>query len=139
MPHRHDVVYAGAVNLFDGRWLVGAVDLWRCRVCGETFAEEKRYGVLDVAPEVGFREKPAGTEWAIFVCSQRDVIHWRLVQATDGLEIPHPCPSGANAIIEGVKIRPATSIERGYAHFLFMVKDVLNRGIQVGFREVVAP
>src|SRR5712664_450402 len=51
--HQHDVVYFGVVNLIDNGYVMGAIDVWKCRSCPQTFCEDKRYGMTDLAPEVG--------------------------------------------------------------------------------------
>src|SRR6266571_3280190 len=35
--HQHDVVYFGVVNLIDNGYVMGAIDVWKCRSCPQTF------------------------------------------------------------------------------------------------------
>src|SRR2546430_6899333 len=44
--HQHDVVYYGVVNLIDNNYVMGAVDVWRCRGCNQLFRSEEHTSEL---------------------------------------------------------------------------------------------
>jgi len=133
-PCEHEAVYYGVINLLNEGWFLGAVDVWRCVKCGQLFAEERRLGVLDIAPYVGFKEPRKGSEWAIFVCSSAEEVQWRLIEAEPGLYVDHRCPMGAPArISEGMKLEPLLPPDAACGHHLFRVKEFVNKGIEVGY------
>src|SRR5205823_7349007 len=68
--HQHDVVYFGVVNLIDKGYVMGAIDVWKCRSCPQTFCEDKRYGMTDLAPEVGLPKIELGSKWAALICTR---------------------------------------------------------------------
>jgi rubredoxin len=130
----HEAVYYGVINLLREGWFLGAVDVWRCVKCGLLFAEERRLGVLDIAPYVGFREPKPGSEWAIFVCSCPEEVQWRLIEAEPGLYVDHRCPISAPArVAEDFRLEPRLPPDAACRHFLFRVKEFLNKGIEVGY------
>ncbi|MER3602332.1 MAG: hypothetical protein C4339_06440 [Nitrososphaerota archaeon] len=133
----HEAVYYGIVNLLSQGWFLGAVDVWRCAKCGRLFAEERRLGVLDIAPYVGFKEAKPGSEWAIFVCSGPEEVQWRLVEAEPGQYIDHKCPIGAPARVnERLELEPRLGPEAGRMHHLFPISKFLNRSIEVSYEVV---
>src|SRR3989442_12174494 len=68
--HQHDVVYFGVVNLIDNGYVMGAIDVWKCRSCPQTFCEDKRYGITDLAPEVGLPKIEPASKWAALICTR---------------------------------------------------------------------
>ena len=89
--HQHDVVYYGVVNLVDDNYIMGAVDVWRCRGCDQLFCEDKRYGMTDLAPEVGLPKIEPNTHWAALICTRDKGSNWTLTQVRPGMTITHSC------------------------------------------------
>lgn len=89
--HQHDVVYYGVVNLVHESDIIGAVDVWRCRSCDQLFCEDKRYGVTDLAPEVGLPKIVPDTKWAALICTRDKGSNWTLIQTSPGRTISHSC------------------------------------------------
>src|SRR5436853_481474 len=69
--HQHDVVYFGVVNLIDNGYVMGSIDVWKCRSCPQTFCEDKRFGMTDLAPEVGLPKIEPGSKWAAIIQPSR--------------------------------------------------------------------
>ena len=131
--HQHDVVYYGVVNLIDDSYVMGAVDVWRCRGCDQLFCEDKRYGVTDLAPEVGLPKIVPDTKWAALICTRDKGSNWTLTQATPGMTIAHSCTPdtkveltiGSNYDLE---TGPASGIGQ---HRLIIIEKFVNSAVDV--------
>src|SRR5207245_11272854 len=70
---------------------MGVVDVWRCRGCNQLFCEDKRYGMTDLAPEVGLPKIEPNTQWAALICTRDKGSNWTLTQVKPGMTIAHSC------------------------------------------------
>ena len=131
--HQHDVVYYGVVNLVHDSNIIGAVDIWRCRTCSQLFCEDKRYGVTDLAPEVGLPNIISDTKWAALICTRDNGSNWTLTQAKPGMTIAHSCtPDTKVELIVG----PDYELEHGPAsgigkHRLIIIEKFVNSAVDV--------
>ncbi|MBO0887559.1 hypothetical protein J2P12_00505 [Candidatus Bathyarchaeota archaeon] len=131
--HQHDVVYYGVVNLVHDSYIIGAVDVWRCRSCDQLFCEDKRYGVTDLAPEVGLPKIVPDTKWAALVCTRDKGSNWTLVQTAPGQTIAHSCtPDTKLELIVGqgydLEHGPASGIGQ---HRLILIEKYVNTAVDV--------
>jgi len=131
--HIHDVVYFGVVNLIDNGYVMGAIDVWKCRACPQTFCEDKRYGITDLAPEVGLPKIEPGSKWAALVCTRNTGSNWTLIQAKPGNMIQHSCTPDTKLEL---KVGPDYSIETGPAsgigqHRIILVENFVNAPVDV--------
>ena len=88
---KHNVVYAGVVNIIRGFGVLGAVDAWTCTFCNELWCDEKRIAHQELPPEVGLPPRKLGTEWAILFCDDGSKNDWNLVQVNRGDTFEHSC------------------------------------------------
>ncbi|MEM3637406.1 MAG: hypothetical protein QXX17_03545 [Conexivisphaerales archaeon] len=129
---KHNVVYAGAINLIRGFGIVGAVDAWTCTLCSELWCDEKRIEHQELPPEVGLPPRKTGTEWLILFCEDGSKMDWNLVQARKGEEIDHSCKVFESCQIQVNKDYGATCKAGHQAkHRFFPVRQNLNRAIYV--------
>ncbi|HEV2119031.1 MAG TPA: hypothetical protein VGS11_02825 [Candidatus Bathyarchaeia archaeon] len=131
--HQHDVVYFGVVNLIDNGYVMGAIDVWKCRSCPQTFCEDKRYGVIDLAPEVGLPKIEPGSKWAALICTRNNGSNWTLIQTKPGATIQHSCTPDTKLEL---RIGPDYSIEMGPAsgigqHRIILVENFVNAPVDV--------
>ena len=131
--HQHDVVYFGVVNLIDKGYVMGAIDVWKCRSCPQTFCEDKRYGVTDLAPEVGLPRIEPGSKWAALICTRNTGSNWTLIQAKPGNTIQHSCTPDTRLEL---KVGPDYSMEAGPAsgigqHRIILVENFVNAPVDV--------
>jgi hypothetical protein len=131
--HQHDVVYYGVVNLIDDSYVMGAVDVWRCRGCDQLFCEDKRYGVTDLAPEVGLPKIVPDTKWAALICTRDKGSNWTLTQTAPGMTIAHSCtPDTKVELTVGpnydLAIGPASGIGK---HRLVLIEKFVNAAVDV--------
>ena len=131
--HQHDVVYFGVVNLIDKGYVMGAIDVWKCRSCPQTFCEDKRYGMTDLAPEVGLPKIEPGSKWAALICTRNTGSNWTLIQAKPGNTIQHSCTPDTKLEL---KVGPDYSIEAGPAsgigqHRIILVENFVNAPVDV--------
>jgi len=131
--HRHDVVYYGVVNLVHDSYIMGAVDVWRCRSCDQLFCEDKRYGVTDLAPEVGLPKIIPNTKWAALICTRDKGSNWTLTQTGPGMTITHSCtPETKVELTVGrdydLESGPASGIGE---HRLILIEKFVNSAVDV--------
>jgi hypothetical protein len=131
--HQHDVVYYGVVNLVHDSYIMGAVDVWRCRSCNQLFCEDKRYGVTDLAPEVGLPKIVPDTKWAALICTRDKGSNWTLTQTAPGLTISHSCTPDTKVELT---VGPDYDLEPGPArgigrHRLILVEKFVNSAVDV--------
>jgi hypothetical protein len=131
--HQHDVVYYGVVNLVHDSYIMGAVDVWRCRSCDQVFCEDKRYGVTDLAPEVGLPKIIPNTKWAALICTRDNGSNWTLTQTGPGMTITHSCTP--NTKVE-LNVGPDFDLEQGPAsgigqHRLILIEKFVNAAVDV--------
>ncbi len=131
--HQHDVVYFGVVNLIDNGYVMGAIDVWKCRSCPQTFCEDKRYGMTDLAPEVGLPKIEPSSKWAALICTRNNGSNWTLIQTKPGAGVQHSCTPDTKLEL---KVGPDYSIEAGPAsgigqHRIILVEDFVNAPVDV--------
>lgn len=136
--HSHDVVYYGVVNLLDNANIVGAVDVWRCRICKNLFCEDKRWGLTELVSYVGFPELAEGEKWGVLVCKMKEGLNWSLIAAKPGKTLAHSC---TKEIASDVTVEPnfsvdtVTYVEGQGTHTLYIVDDHVNEDLEIGYRE----
>jgi hypothetical protein len=131
--HQHDVVYYGVVNLVHESDIIGAVDVWRCRSCDQLFCEDKRYGVTDLAPEVGLPKIVPDTKWAALICTRDSGSNWTLTQTSPGKTITHSCTPETKVELT---VGPDYDLEAGPArgigqHRIILIEKFVNAAVDV--------
>ena len=131
--HQHDVVYFGVVNLIDNNNVMGTIDVWKCRSCPQTFCEDKRFGIIDLAPEVGLPKIEPGSKWAALICTRNNGSNWTLIQTRPGATVQHSCTPETKLEL---KVGPDYSIEPGPAsgigqHRIILVENFVNAPVDV--------
>jgi len=131
--HQHDVVYYGVVNLVDNDYIMGAVDVWRCRGCDQLFCEDKRYGMTDLAPEVGLPKIEPNTHWAALICTRDKGSNWTLTQVKPGMTIAHSCTPDTKVELT---VGPDYDLETGPAsgigkHRIIVIEKFVNLAVDV--------
>src|SRR5467141_1844194 len=131
--HQHDVVYFGVVNLIDNGYVMGAIDVWKCRSCPQTFCEDKRFGMTDLSPEVGLPRIEPNSKWAALICTRNNGSNWTLIQTRPGAMVQHSCTPDTKLEIT---VGPDYSIETGPAsgigqHRIILVENFVNAPVDV--------
>jgi len=131
--HQHDVVYYGVVNLVHESDIIGAVDVWRCRSCDQLFCEDKRYGVTDLAPEVGLPKIVPDTKWVALICTRDKGSNWTLTQTSPGMTIAHSCTPETKVELT---VGPDYDLEPGPArgigqHRIILIEKFVNAAVDV--------
>ena len=131
--HKHDIVYYGVVNLIHDSNVIGAIDVWRCRGCPEIFCEDKRYGVMDLAAEVGFPKIETGAKWAALICTKEKGSDWTLTGAKPGSIIHHSCTPETKV---DLTVGPDYTIMAGMAsgigkHRIIILENLVNSAVDV--------
>ena len=131
--HQHDVVYYGVVNLVHESDIIGAVDVWRCRSCDQLFCEDKRYGVTDLAPEVGLPKIVPDTKWTALICTRDKGSNWTLTQTSPGRTITHSCTPETKVELT---VGPEYDLEPGPArgigqHRIILIEKFVNAAVDV--------
>ena len=131
--HQHDVVYFGVVNLIDNGNVMGTIDVWKCRSCPQTFCEDKRFGMTDLAPEVGLPKIEPGSKWAALICTRNTGSNWTLIQTRPGAVVQHSCTPDTKLELT---VGPDYSIEVGPAsgigqHRIILVENFVNAPVDV--------
>jgi len=131
--HQHDVVYYGVVNLVHDSYIIGAVDIWRCRSCPQLFCEDKRYGMTDLAPEVGLPKIEPGTKWATLICTRDKSSNWTLTQVKPGMVISHSCTPETKVELSvgpdyGLELGPVRGIGQ---HRIILLENFVNSAVDV--------
>jgi hypothetical protein len=131
--HQHDVVYYGVVNLVHDSEIIGAVDIWRCRSCDQLFCEDKRYGVTDLAPEVGLPKIVPNTKWAALICTRDKGSNWTLIQTSPGMTISHSCtPETKIELTVGPDYELEPGLARGIGqHRIILIEKFVNAAVDV--------
>lgn len=131
--HQHDVVYFGVVNLVHDAYIIGAVDIWKCRSCNQLFCEDKRYGVTDLAPEVGLPKIEAGSKWAALICTRDNSSNWTLTQVRPGQVLSHSCTADTKLELPvGPDYGLQQSVSQGIGkHRLIILEDFVNSAVDV--------
>lgn len=127
---RHEPVYVGVVNITRGNRVIGAVDVWVCRLCKAFFCDEKRFGESEAPKELGFKEPRVGSRWAILVCRGSRGVEWALTQISAGKVIHHRCSSSREAVFrldDHLKVVGLSEDE----HRLYLVEQYVNKTITV--------
>lgn len=128
----HDVAYHGVINLNEYGINVGAVDLWRCRVCKELFADVKKIGDTKLEPKVGFDRAPPGSRWAVLVCRGPKGLDWRLVTVRPG-KFDHECSLQGRVTLEiGEDFVIKRQASEEGEHTIFLVEENLNKALEIG-------
>lgn len=131
--HQHDVVYYGVVNLVHNSEILGAVDVWRCRSCNQLFCEDKRYGVTDLAPEVGLPKIVPDSKWAALICTRDKGSTWTLTQTAPGMTITHSCTPDTMVELtvgQGYDLEPGPALGIGQ-HRLILIEKFINSAVDV--------
>ena len=131
--HKHDIVYYGVVNLIHDSNVIGAIDVWRCRGCPEIFCEDKRYGIMDLAAEVGFPKIETGAKWAALICTKEKGSDWTLTGAKPGSIIHHSCTPETKV---DLTVGPDYTIMAGMAsgigkHRIIILENLVNSAVDV--------
>jgi len=131
--HQHDVVYFGVVNLIDNGNVMGTIDVWKCRSCPQTFCEDKRFGMTDLAPEVGLPKIEPSSKWAALICTRNTGSNWTLIQTRPGAIVQHSCTPDTKLELT---VGPDYSIEVGPAsgigqHRIILVENFVNAPVDV--------
>ncbi len=131
--HQHDVVYYGVVNLVHDSYIMGAVDVWRCRSCPQLFCEDKRYGMTDLAPEVGLPKIEEGTKWAALICTRDKGSNWTLTQVKPGTVLSHSCTPETKVELT---VGPDYGLEQGPVrgigeHRIILIENFINSAVDV--------
>jgi len=131
--HQHDVVYYGAVNLVHDSNIIGAIDVWKCRSCSQLFCEDKRFGVTDLAPEVGLPKVEPSSKWAALICTRNNGSNWTLVQVRPGLTLTHSCtPDTKLELIVGSDGNLEPGMSQGVGqHRLILLENFVNSAVDV--------
>ncbi|HZD11954.1 MAG TPA: hypothetical protein VE177_00340 [Candidatus Binatus sp.] len=131
--HKHDIIYYGVVNLIRDSNVIGAIDVWKCRKCAEIFCEDKRYGVMDLAAEVGFPKIPPGSKWAALVCTKDKVSDWTLTGAKPGIVISHSCTPETKVDLRiGEDYGIMTDVASGIGvHRIILLEKFVNSAVDV--------
>lgn len=129
---KHNVVYAGVINLIRGFGIVGAVDAWTCTLCGELWCDEKRMEHQELPPEVGLPPRTKGTEWVAIVCDDGSKLDWNLAQMNRKQTFQHSCSvfQGCNLTVNSDWQISCDSGHEG-KHRLIRVRPNLNRTVYV--------
>lgn len=112
---------------------MGAVDVWRCRSCDQLFCEDKRYGVTDLAPEVGLPKIVPNTKWAALICTRDKGPNWTLTQTAPGMTIVHSCTPDTKVELT---VGPDYDLEPGPArgigqHRVILIEKFVNSAVDV--------
>jgi len=131
--HQHDVVYFGVVNLIDNANVMGTIDVWKCRSCPQIFCEDKRFGITDLAPEVGLPKIELGSKWAALICTRNNGSNWTLIQTRPGATVQHSCTPDTKLEL---KVASDYAIESGPAsgigqHRIILVENFVNQPVDV--------
>ena len=131
--HQHDVVYFGVVNLIDNGNVMGTIDVWKCRSCPQTFCEDKRFGLTDLAPEVGLPKIEPGSKWAALICTRNEGSNWTLIQTRPGAIVQHACTPDTKLELTigpdySIKAGPASGIGQ---HRILLVENFVNAPVDV--------
>ncbi len=131
--HQHDVVYFGVVNLIDNGNVMGTIDVWKCRSCPQTFCEDKRFGMTDLAPEVGLPKIEPSSKWAALICTRNTGSNWTLIQTRPGAIVQHSCtPDTKLELTVGldysIEVGPASGIGQ---HRIILVENFVNAPVDV--------
>ena len=131
--HQHDVVYFGVVNLIDNSKVLGTIDVWKCRSCPQIFCEDKRFGIIDLAPEVGLPRIEPGSKWAALICTRNNGSNWTLIQTRPGATVQHSCTPETKLEL---RVGPGYTIEAGPAsgigqHRIILVENFVNAPVDV--------
>jgi len=131
--HKHEIVFAGMVNVDRDNYMQGVVDVWTCRGCKKLFCDDKRYGE-PLKPSVGFEELPEGEQWGILTCTDIKGVYMMSLGVKPGKTLKHTCPRNGSqhefVVKDDWKIEPD---DGDTVHRLFLVKDHINKVIEAGF------
>jgi hypothetical protein len=131
--HQHDVVYFGVVNLIDNSNVMGTIDVWKCRSCPQIFCEDKRFGIIDLAPEVGLPKIEPGSKWAALICTRNTGSNWTLIQTRPGAVVQHSCTPETKLELRvghdySIEAGPASGIGQ---HRIILVENFVNQPVDV--------
>lgn len=127
------MVYFGVVNLVHDSYIMGAVDVWKCRSCAQLFCEDKRYGVTDLAPEVGLPKVYPDSKWAALICTRDKTSNWTLTQVKPDGIITHSCTPETKLelhVNHDYDLEPGMSAGVG-KHRLIILENFVNSAVDV--------
>jgi hypothetical protein len=129
---KHNVVYAGVINLIRGFGIVGAVDAWTCTLCSELWCDEKRMEHQELPPEVGLPPRTQGADWVALVCDDGSKLDWNLLQLKKGQTFRHACKvfTNCNLNVTDEWTLECDTKHPGF-HRLIRVRPNLNKSIYV--------
>jgi hypothetical protein len=131
--HKHEIVFAGMVNVNRDNYLQGVVDVWVCRGCKKLFCDDKRYGE-PLKPSVGFEEVPEDEQWGILTCTDIKGVYMMSLGVKPGKTLKHTCPKTGSQHEFVVRDDWTIGADDGETvHRLFLVKDHINKVIEAGF------
>src|SRR5437879_4543509 len=112
---------------------MGAIDVWKCRSCPQTFCEDKRFGMIDLAPEVGLPKIEPGSKWAALICTRNTGSNWTLIQTRPGAIVKQSCTPETKLELP---VGPDYSIDAGPAsgigqHRIILVENFVNAPVDV--------
>src|SRR5712691_4338361 len=112
---------------------MGTIDVWKCRLCPQTFCEDKRFVMTDLAPEVGLPRIEPVSKWAALICTRNTGSNWTLIQTKPGNLIQHSCTPDTKLELT---VGPDYSIEVGPAsgigqHRIILVENFVNAPVDV--------
>ena len=112
---------------------MGTIDVWKCRSCPQTFCEDKRFGIIDLAPEVGLPKIEPGSKWAALICTRNNGSNWTLIQTRPGATVQHSCTPETKLEL---KVGPDYSIQPGPAsgigqHRIILIDNFVNAPVDV--------
>ena len=126
MQCEHQIVYFGVVNIRYQNKTIGAVDVWRCVKCKESFCEEKQLGIEDISSEIGMPKINPDQRWAVMICRlKKDEERWKLVRIRSDDEVRHTC------IDKEVSLSVVDHKIQDDKHWLFMVNEKINKEVDI--------
>lgn len=131
--HKHEIVFAGMVNVNRDNYLQGVVDVWICRGCKKLFCDDKRYGE-PLKASVGFEELPEDEQWGILTCTDIKGVYMMSLGVKPGKVLKHTCSRNGSQHEFVVRDDWTIAPDDGETvHRLFLVKDHINKVIEAGF------
>lgn len=124
----HDIVFYGIVNLRDKGEQVGTIDVWKCRACGDIFCEDKRWGLTELASDIGFPKLGKDEEWAVLGCREGKELTWKLLGVRPDSKLDHDCPNRVRLEVDSDLRLKGDASDR---HRLVIVKDSIARSIEL--------
>lgn len=121
------IVYYGAVNIVQGSFYWGVIDVWKCRECGALFADDRRVGDVEPKPGLGFDELAEGERWAILICGGKPAKDWQLVKVRPGTSLEVEC---GGAPLKG-EVDGEFRLQGVEGARLILLEDVINETVDL--------